>query len=246
MADMAPNRTNATAAAQMGKGGGTIQSNGLATPEPTPGPDTERIAADQLRQSIEISELEKVLGIKVDRRLDQAEEIKKIYLAKAPIAAKNEGDWSASWQQSHPDKEDMVDLIDIQRIEDIVVKAHFQAAKFEKDPTNARAKEQFLSRVQQLAELVEANSYPSTWILKPLPEAPKPPPSGGNGTAPTGTAPAGVIAGGITDNGTGRTDIGMDPYELNKLNAGKPGFTEDGEMIMGHKFKYFRKGHFIT
>jgi hypothetical protein len=92
MADIAPNRTNATAAAQMGKGGGTIQSNGLATPEPTPGPDTERIAADQLRQSIEISELKKVLGIKVDRRLDQAEEIKKIYLAKALIAAKNEGD----------------------------------------------------------------------------------------------------------------------------------------------------------
>jgi hypothetical protein len=166
----------------------------------------------------------------------------------------------ASWQQSHPDKEDMVDLIDIKRIEDIVVKAHFQAAKFEKDPTNARAKEQFLSRVQELAELVEASSYPSTWILKPLPEAPKPSPSGGNGTgptgttgtaptgttptgtAPTGTAPASVIAGGIIDNGTGRTDIGTDPYELNKLNAGKPGFTEDGEMIMGHKFKYFRKG----
>jgi len=31
----------------------------------------------------------------------------------------------ASWQQSHPDKEDMVDLIDIKRIEDIVVKAYF-------------------------------------------------------------------------------------------------------------------------
>jgi hypothetical protein len=94
MADIAPNRTNATTAAQMGKGGGTIQPNGLATPEPTPGPEAERIAADQLRQSIEISELEKVLGIKVDRRLDQVEEIKKIYLAKALVAAKNEGDWS--------------------------------------------------------------------------------------------------------------------------------------------------------
>ena len=144
----------------------------------------------------------------------------------------------------------MVDLIDIKRIEDIVVKAHFQAAKFEKDPTNARAKEQFLSRVQELAELVEASSYPSTWILKPLPEAPKPLPSGGNGTgptgttgtAPTGTAPAGVIAGSITDNGIGRTDISTDPYKLNKLNTGKPGFTKDGKMIMGHKFKYFRKG----
>jgi hypothetical protein len=176
----------------------------------------------------------------------------------------------ASWQQSHPDKEDMVDLIDIKRIEDIVVKAHFQAAKFEKDPTNARAKEQFLSRVQELAKLVEASSYPSTWILKPLPEAPKPSPSGGNGTgptgttgtaptgttptgtaptgtaptgtAPTGTAPASVIAGGIIDNGTGRTDISTDPYKLNKLNAGKPGFTKDREIIIGHKFKYFRKG----
>ena len=49
MADIAPNRTNGTAATQMGKGGGTIQSNGLATPEPTPGPEAERIAADQLR-----------------------------------------------------------------------------------------------------------------------------------------------------------------------------------------------------
>jgi hypothetical protein len=62
------------------------------------------------------------------------------------------------------------------------------------------------------------------------------------GTAPTGTAPAGVAAGGIADDGTGRTDVGTDPYELNKLNTGKPGFTEDGEMIIGHKFKYFRKG----
>jgi hypothetical protein len=76
----------------MGKGRGTIQSNGLATPEPTPGPEAERIAADQLRQSIEVLELEKVLGIKVDRSLDQVEEIKKIYLAKAPIATKNKGD----------------------------------------------------------------------------------------------------------------------------------------------------------
>ena len=88
MADIAPNRTNGTAATQMGKGGGTIQSNGLVTPEPTPGPEAERIAANQLHESIE------VLGIKVDRRLDQVEEIKKIYLEKAPIAAKNKGDWS--------------------------------------------------------------------------------------------------------------------------------------------------------
>ena len=69
-----------------------------------------------------------------------------------------------------------------------MVKAYFQAAKFEKDRANARAKEQFLSSVQELAELVEASSSPSTWILKPLPDAPKPPPSGGNGTGPRGTA----------------------------------------------------------
>jgi hypothetical protein len=31
----------------------------------------------------------------------------------------------ASWQQSYPDKEDMVDLINIKRIKDIVVKAYF-------------------------------------------------------------------------------------------------------------------------
>ena len=41
---------------------GTIQSNGLVTREPIPGPEAERIAADQLRQSIEVSELEKVLS----------------------------------------------------------------------------------------------------------------------------------------------------------------------------------------
>ena len=70
MADIAPNSTNAAAAAQMGKSGGTIQSNGLATLEPTPGPEAERIAADQLRQSIKVSKLKKVLGIKVNRRLD--------------------------------------------------------------------------------------------------------------------------------------------------------------------------------
>ena len=94
MADIVPNRTNATTAAQMGKDRGTIQSNGLMTLEPTPGPDIERIAADQLHQSIEISELKKVLSIKVDHCLDQVEEIKKIYLVKALITIKNEGNWS--------------------------------------------------------------------------------------------------------------------------------------------------------
>lgn len=68
----------------------------------------------------------------------------------------------ASWQQSHSDKENMINLIDIKRIEEIVVKAHFQTVKFEKDPINTRAKEQFLSKVQKLTELVEASSYSST------------------------------------------------------------------------------------
>ena len=34
----------------------------------------------------------------------------------------------------------------------------------------------------------------------------------------------------------------MDPYALNKVNVGKPSFTKDGEKIMVHKFKYFKKG----
>jgi hypothetical protein len=152
-----------------------------------------------------------------------------------------------SWQQSHPDKENMVDLINVKRIKEIVVNAYFQAAKFEKDPTNLRVKEQFYSRVQELAELVNASSYPSTWILKPLPEVLKPLASG---TTPTSTAPAGTnpattvsIASSIITNGTGSAEISTDPYELNKLNTGKPGFTKDGEIIIRHKFKYFRKGN---
>jgi hypothetical protein len=86
--------------------------------------------------------------------------------------------------------------------------------------------------------------------LKPLPKAPKPLLFGGNSTklisitstAPIGIAPAGVIAGGIIDNGIGRTDISINLYKLNKLNIGKPGFTKDREMIIGYKFKYFKKG----
>ena len=93
IADIAPSRTNATTAAQTVKGGGTIQSNGLATPEPTPGPEIERIGRSTASEYRD-SELEKVLGIKVDRRFNQVGVIKKIYLAKARVAAKNERDWS--------------------------------------------------------------------------------------------------------------------------------------------------------
>jgi hypothetical protein len=56
------------------------------------------------------------------------------------------------------------------------------------------------------------------------------------------TAPAGIIANSITNNGTSKTDISINPYKLNKLNARKPGFTKDKEIIIRYKFKYFRKG----
>jgi hypothetical protein len=57
------------------------------------------------------------------------------------------------------------------------------------------------------------------------------------------TAPAGIIASSITNNGTSKTDISINPYKLNKLNARKPGFTKDREIIIRYKFKYFRKGN---
>jgi hypothetical protein len=36
--------------------------------------------------------------------------------------------------------------------------------------------------------------------------------------------------------------LSVDPYALNKVNAEKPSFTKDGEKIIAHKFKYFKKG----
>jgi hypothetical protein len=39
-----------------------------------------------------------------------------------------------------------------------------------------------------------------------------------------------------------RVSLSVDPYALNKVNVGKPSFTKDGEKIMAHKFKYFKKG----
>ena len=92
MMNITLNRINVTAAAQMGKSEEIIQFNDLVTSELTSGSDAEQITADQLCQSIEISELEKVLSIKVDCCLDQVKKIKKIYLTKALITAKNEGD----------------------------------------------------------------------------------------------------------------------------------------------------------
>jgi hypothetical protein len=107
--------------------------------------------------------------------------------------------------------------------------------------------------VQELAKLVEASSYLSTWILKLLPKALKLLPFRGNSTsltgialtsiALTGTTLASVIASGIIDNSTSKTDIKADSYKLNKLNAGKPGFIKDKEIIIRYKFKYFKKGN---
>jgi hypothetical protein len=92
--------------------------------------------------------------------------------------------------------------------------------------------------------------------LKLLPKALKPLLSRGNstrpisttsttpiGTTPISTTLAGIITSSIIDNGIGRTNISIDPYKLNKLNIGKPGFTKDREIIIGYKFKYFRKGN---
>lgn len=147
----------------------------------------------------------------------------------------------------------MVNLINIKRIKDIVVKAYFQAIKFEKDPTNTRAKEQFLNRVQKLAKLVKVSSYLSTQILKPLFKALKLLPFRGNNTSPIGTAlistaltntaPTSIVASSITNNSIGKTNISKDPYKLNKLNARKLGFTKDREIIIGYKYKYFKKGN---
>ncbi len=60
-------------------------------------------------------------------------------------------------------------------------------------------------------------------------------------TAFTGTASADVTADDITDNNTDKINIDTDSYKLNKLNAEKLSFFEDREMIIEHKFKYFRK-----
>jgi hypothetical protein len=41
----------------------------------------------------------------------------------------------------------MVKLIDIKAIETLVINAHFQAANFEKDPSNTNARDKFQSLV---------------------------------------------------------------------------------------------------
>ena len=93
--------------------------------------------------------------------------------------------------------------------------------------------------------MVDASSYPSTWVLKPLLEAPVPPavtiPAVTIST-PTTPAPTSPATTKTSNTILEKNVIDTDPYALNKLYAGKPGFTEDGEMIIGHKFKYFQKG----
>jgi hypothetical protein len=61
-------------------------------------------------------------------------------------------------------------------------------------------------------------------------------------TAPTSTTLAGILISNIINDGINKTDVNTDPYKLNKLNTGKLGFIKDKEMIIRHKFKYFRKG----
>ncbi|PQE17586.1 C2 domain-containing protein [Rutstroemia sp. NJR-2017a WRK4] len=135
------------------------------------------------------------------------------------------------WKEDHPKEADDVDLIDIKKIEDIVVHAYSQAAKLKEDPTNLQAKRKFEDRVDELANLVEASSYPKTWVLKAM--GPKPSLSEGNSSELMEIASINAAPTVITKN---------DPYELNKLFKGKPGYTENGEKIMGHKFNYYKKG----
>jgi hypothetical protein len=81
-------------------------------------------------------------------------------------------------------------------------------------------------------------------VLKPLL-------SGSNSTsltsiALTSTTPAGVIASGIANNSTSKTDISINPYKLNKLNAGKPGFTKDKEIIIRILERAIKKAKYIA
>jgi hypothetical protein len=68
------------------------------------------------------------------------------------------------------------------------------------------------------------------------------------GINPVKTTPIGItliiaIPGNIISNGIGSTKINIDPYKLNKVNIGKLGFIKNREIIIGHKFKYFKKSN---
>ncbi|KAL5344815.1 hypothetical protein ACLOAV_010212 [Pseudogymnoascus australis] len=152
-----------------------------------------------------------------------------------------------SWQQKHPDKAHEFEPIHIEAIVDIV-RAYFQVAK---DPTNTRAKEQYLISAENLEHMVETYEYPKAWVMKPLPEAAKPPPVVAPAVPPPVVAPAvppPVVAPAVPPPVVEPavpppdTDIGTSPWASNKLNAGKPGYTPKGEQMVGHKFNYFQWG----
>ncbi|KFY02465.1 hypothetical protein V490_00493 [Pseudogymnoascus sp. VKM F-3557] len=127
-----------------------------------------------------------------------------------------------SWQQKHPAQAHEFETIHIEAIVDIV-RAYFQVAK---DPTNIRIRvnDQYLLSKENLEHMVESYEYPKAWVLKPLPEG-----------APLGAAPVGAAP-------VGAAPVPVDPWALNKLNAGKPGYTPKGEQMVGHKFNYFQWG----
>ena len=62
-------------------------------------------------------------------------------------------------------------------------------------------------------------------------------------TTLTSIALASVIVSNIIDNSTSKTDISINFYKPNKLNAKKLSFIKDKEIIIRYKFKYFKKGN---
>jgi hypothetical protein len=62
-------------------------------------------------------------------------------------------------------------------------------------------------------------------------------------TAFINTTPISIIINNIINNNINRTNININPYKLNKLNIRKLGFIKDKEIIIRHKFKYFKKGN---
>jgi hypothetical protein len=76
----------------------------------------------------------------------------------------------------------------------------------------------------------------------------KPPPFKGNSisfitTTLTSTTPASVTTNSIANNSISKTNVNINPYKLNKLNPGKPGFIKNKKIIIRYKFKYFEKGN---
>ncbi|KAG4414564.1 hypothetical protein IFR04_012312 [Cadophora malorum] len=202
-----------------------------------------------------LEEIEQILYIKNIPNVDQLDEIKQVYMAMAPQVARYKEAWrklqasvevsglTRGWIQAtnyeprliQNEKED-------EEMEDEWATAQEVYTRIAPIMENILSGDDDIKLHLEILDPNKAIAW--NWVswLKPLPEAPKPLAFGGDGTAPTGTAPAGVAVGGITDYGTRRGEIGTELYELTNSNARKPGFTENGEMIMGHNVKYFRKG----